>query len=362
VEAVAAVLRNLAREVALHREVEGLRRAVQERFSADRLIGNSPRMREVRRLLREAAEVDATVLLTGRSGTGKEVAARAIHFGGPRAAGPFVPVNCAAIPEPLFESAMFGHRRGAFTGASENHAGLAEQSSGGTLFLDEVAEIPLPQQAKLLRVLQESEVTPVGSQRPVSVDLRVVAATNRDLEALVRAERFRKDLLFRIDIVRVDLPSLRERREDIALLVAHFLEHARVAPGAVAPRMSAAVMRVLLSYPWPGNVRELEHAIEHAVLVARGEEILPDDLPPRLRDAGTQKSAWEEVGLGSSYREAKLAFERAYVKDVLERAGGSISQAARLAGIHRGTFHEKLNKLGLAEGGGGGAGGVDEDD
>jgi DNA-binding NtrC family response regulator len=359
VEAVAAVLRNLAREVALHREVEGLRRAVQERFSADRLIGNSPRMREVRRLLREAAEVDATVLLTGRSGTGKEVAARAIHFGGPRAAGPFVPVNCAAIPEPLFESAMFGHRRGAFTGASENHAGLAEQSSGGTLFLDEVAEIPLPQQAKLLRVLQESEVTPVGSQRPVNVDLRVVAATNRDLEAMVAKGSFREDLFYRLNVLRVELPTLAERPQDVPALAEHLLIEVARGHGVPALGFTEAALEALARHRWPGNVRELRNALERALLAARGRRIDVGDLPapvrvvdsvplsPRARGGNDQApgAGGEPQAPGEDLSLA--AVERVHVEKVLAMTGWNRSLAARILGIDRRTLFTKIQRYGL---------------
>jgi DNA-binding NtrC family response regulator len=354
VETVAAVLRNAARELELHREVEGLRRTVQERFSADRLIGNSPRMREVRRALREAAEVGATVLLTGRSGTGKEIAARAVHFGGARASGPFVPVNCAAIPEPLFESAIFGHRRGAFTGATENQAGFAEQSSGGTLFLDEVAEIPLTQQAKLLRVLQEGEVTPLGSPRPVKVDLRVVAATNRELEAMVAKGAFREDLFYRLNVLRIELPALAELPGDVPALAEHLLLEIAHGHGLPALGFTEAALESLARHRWPGNVRELRNVVERTLLAARGRRIDLDDLPAAVRELAPPSPA--RPGSDGAQPEASsadgvdltlAAVEKAQVEKVLAMSGWNRSLAARRLGIDRRTLFTKIQRYGL---------------
>jgi len=330
-------------------ENQKLKAEVAGRFRLENMVGRSAAMLKVFELCRKVAGADVPVLVTGESGTGKDLVARALHGLSPRAQKSFLSINCAAVPETLLESELFGHEKGAFTGAERSRPGYFRQADGGTLFLDELGEMSMAAQAKLLRVLESGELIPVGSETPVHVDVRLVAATNRDLEAHVAAGRFRKDLLFRIDIVGVRIPPLRERREDVPLLVAHFLERARVAPGAVPPRLNAAAMRILLDYPWPGNVRELEHAIEHAVLVARGEEIGPDDLPPRLRDADGRKAAWQDPALAEgSYRDARSAFEKVYFREVLARAGGSVSRAAKLAGIHRGTFHEKLNRLGIA--------------
>ena len=256
-------------------------------------------MCEVRRALREAAEVDATVLVTGPSGTGKELAARAIHYGGPRARGPFVPVNCAAIAEPLFESAMFGHRKGAFTGATEIQTGFVEQASGGTLFLDEVAEIPLSQQAKLLRVLQDGEVRAIGSPRPVLVSLRVVAVTNRDLEAMVRKGTFREDLFYRLNVLRIQMPALAARPEDVPALAEHLLIEIARAQGAPALGFTEAALETLERHRWPGNVRELRNAMERAFVSVHGRRIDAADLPPTVRHAGS---------LGAE-REAELSAE-----------------------------------------------------
>ena len=280
VEVIAAVLRNAAREVALGCEVEGLRRAVKERGSAERLIGGSPGIRAVRDAVREAAAVDAPVLVTGPSGTGKELAARAIHFEGPRAAGPFVPVNCAAVPGPLFESTLFGHRKGAFTGAVASQVGVVEQSSGGTLFLDEVGELPLEHQAKLLRVLQDGELTPVGAPRPVRVDLRIVAATHRDLEEQVRRGAFREDLFYRLDVLRIRMPALSDRPEDVPILADHLLLEIARDRGLPAGGLTEAALAALARRRWPGNVRELRNVLERALVPARGRRIDAPDLPP----------------------------------------------------------------------------------
>ncbi len=342
VEVVAAVLRNVARELELSREVEGLRRAVHGRWSADRLLGNSAAMREVRRAVTEAAQVTATVLLTGPSGTGKEVAARAIHFGGPRAAGEFVAVNCAAIPESLFESTLFGHRKGAFTGASESRPGLIEQSSGGTLFLDELGEIPQSQQAKLLRVLQEGEVTPVGDSRPVKVDLRVIAATNQDLEGLVARGTFRQDLYYRVNVLRIQLPALAARAEDVPVLAEHLLVEIARLQGGPALGFTDEALAALGRHRWPGNVRELRNVVERAFLLARGRRIDVGDLPPELRaPAGAPE-------LPKGERVLTLAeVERAHIEKVLAHAAWNRSLAARLLDIDRRTLFSKIQRYGL---------------
>jgi DNA-binding NtrC family response regulator len=347
VETVAAVLRNAAREIELHREVEGLRRSAQWRDSADRLVGASPSIREVRRALREAAEVLATVLITGPSGTGKELAARAIHYGGPRAEGPFVPVNCAAIPEPLFESALFGHRKGAFTGAVESQPGFVEQSSGGTLFLDEVAEIPLGQQAKLLRVLQENEVTPVGSPRAVRVDLRVVAAANRDLEAMVRRGAFREDLFYRLNVLRIEMPPLAARREDVPSIAEHLLVDVARAHGAAALGFTEEALRALSAYAWPGNVRELRNAIERAFVSARGRRIDGGDLPTAVRQPGAVATDRAGEGGGKVPTLTLAEVEKAHIERVLAMTGWNRSMAARLLGIDRRTIFAKIQRYGL---------------
>jgi two-component system response regulator AtoC len=341
VEEIAAVLRNAAREVALGREVEGLRRVVRGRWSADALLGGSPAMAAVRQALREAAQVTATVLITGKSGTGKELAARAIHFEGRRAAGPFIPVNCAAIPETLFESTLFGHRKGAFTGA-ESQTGLVEQSSGGTLFLDEVGEIPLTQQPKLLRVLQDSELTPLGAARPVKVDLRVVAATNRDLETMIRRGAFREDLFWRLDVLRVKLPELRERAEDVPALAEHLLSEIAREQGAPALGFTEAGLDALCRHAWPGNVRELRNVLERALLSARGRRVDACDLPAAVR-AGSPAAAASTATGPLTLAEV----EQDHIAKVLSLFDWNRSAAAKALGIDRRTLFSKIQRYGL---------------
>ncbi len=328
-----------------------LRAAVEDHYRLENLVGRSAAMRALFDLIRKVACSDVPVLITGESGTGKDLVARALHGLSPRAQNTFLSVNCAALPEHLLESELFGHERGAFSGAVRARTGYFREADGGTLFLDEVGDMSAGQQAKLLRVLESGEIIPVGSERSLHVDVRVVTATNRDLETLMRQGSFREDLLFRIDTVRLQLPPLRERREDIPLLAAHFLERAGSDAAARTPRLGGAAMRCLLDHGWPGNVRELAHAIEHAVLVADGEEICPTDLPARVRGEQPPISLEHSQQMaGQPYSEARRAFERGYFSDLLERADGKVSVAAALAGIHRATFHKKLRQLGLDPG------------
>ncbi|HUK66387.1 MAG TPA: sigma-54 dependent transcriptional regulator [Anaeromyxobacteraceae bacterium] len=343
VEEIAAVLRNAARELALGREVETLRRAVRARWSADRLIGNSPAIRAVREAAREAAGVTATVLISGASGTGKELVARAIHFEGPRAGGPFVAVNCAAIPEQLFESTLFGHRRGAFTGAVDSQVGLVEQSSGGTLFLDEVGEIAASHQAKLLRVLQEGELTPVGGARPVRVDLRVIAATNRDLPALVGRGAFREDLFYRLDVLRIAVPALSDRSEDIPALSEHLLVEIGRDQGLAVSGLTEAALAALARHRWPGNVRELRNVLERALLTARGRRVDVSDLPPSLRSLAADTSSAPPVTTLRSLAEVECE----HIESVLSACHWNRSAAARVLGIDRRTLFTKIRAYGL---------------
>ncbi len=325
-----------------------LRAQVDAQYQLENLIGKSAAMLRVFDLIRRVSPARAPVLVTGESGTGKDLVARAVHGLSPRARKTFLSLNCAAVPETLLESELFGHEKGAFSGADRPRAGYFREADGGTLFLDEIGDMSLAQQAKLLRVLESGELIPVGGQQPVHVDVRVIAATNQDLEALAAQKKFRLDVLFRINTITIHLPALRERREDIPLIVAHFLEKEAEGLKGPAPRMSTAAMRALLAYDWPGNVRELEHAIEHAALVADSDEIKPEDLPPRVQGMSGAGASGHAV-LSGAYREARRAFERDYMIDVLKRAEGNISRAADLAGIHRATFHAKLRQLGLGE-------------
>ncbi|PYN13135.1 MAG: Fis family transcriptional regulator [Candidatus Rokuibacteriota bacterium] len=310
-------------EKALQRENANLRAQVRDRYGLPGLIAGSPPMVQVLELVRRVAPTDATVLIQGESGTGKEVIAKAIHHASDRARGPFVAVNCGALPEPLLESEIFGHVKGAFTGASVNKKGLFEEAAGGTLLLDEIGEMPPTLQVKLLRALQSGEVRPVGSTQAITVDVRVVAATNRDLEQMIREGGFREDLFYRLNVIPVELPPLRERREDIPRLAEHFLGRFAQRQGR-ALRLSPAAMERLLRYPWPGNVRELENVMERTAILAQVETIEPDDLPPHVT-AGLALGPAPNLGGQQTLADA----ERIQIIQTLERCGRNHSRAAR---------------------------------
>jgi two-component system response regulator AtoC len=315
------------------------------------LVGRSPPMREVFGLLEKAAALDITVLLLGETGTGKELAARAIHYHSARRERRFVPVNCGALPADLVESELFGHARGAFTGAAVMKVGLFEEARGGTLFLDEVGELPLPAQVKLNRALQEREIRRVGETQPIKVDVRVIAATHRDLREEVKAGRFREDLFYRLHVFPVTLPPLRDRPEDVPLLAAHFLDkHARALRRTLAGFEPEALRR-LAGHPWPGNVRELENAVERAVAVVTGERVRVADLPPDLA-GGPQAAAPDPAALARlPYREAvaeaRDRTSRDYLVALLAEFGGNVTRAAERAGMERESLHRLLRRYGI---------------
>jgi DNA-binding NtrC family response regulator len=291
------------------------------------------------------ADTKTTVLIRGESGTGKELAARAIHDLGPRCQGPFVAVNCAAIPDHLIESELFGHERGAFTDAVEQRIGKFEAASGGTLFLDEISELSVGVQAKLLRALQDLRVERVGGSNPIEVDVRVIAATNRDLERDVADGRFRADLFYRINVVPIELPPLRERREDIRRLAAHFLESARAEAGRGPHRMASEALSALERAPWPGNVRELRNAIEHGVALAEGEVLELEDLPQSVVRAAQIESLGDGVRSGRlGFEEALGDFERALLLEALERAGWNQTRAAEQLHMTRRSLKLKMDR------------------
>jgi DNA-binding NtrC family response regulator len=331
----------------LLQENRKLRAVIEDRYRLDNLLGKSPKMQALFDLIRKVGPADVPVLITGESGTGKDLVAHALHGQSSRAQATFLSINCAAVPESLLESELFGHERGAFSGAVRARTGYFREANGGTLFLDEIGDMSPGQQAKLLHALESGEIIPVGAEQPIRVDVRLVAATNRNLEELTQEGKFREDLLFRIDTVRLQLPPLRERRDDIPLLAAHFLERLALTRGVATPSLSTAAMRCLLDYAWPGNVRELAHAIEHAVLVASGETIGPEDLPGRVFGEQSGVAALAAGSEGQGFREARRVFERAYFSAIIKRADDKVSLAARLAGIHRATFHKKLRQLGM---------------
>ncbi len=328
---------------ALQREVRYLRDELARHEGFDQLVGRSAAMRRVYELIRQVAATSATVLITGESGTGKELIARAIHRQGPRRDRPFVAVNCGALPPELMESELFGHERGAFTGAHARKLGKFEVAHSGSLFLDEIGALRLDLQPKLLRALQEREIERVGGGRGIQVDVRFIAATNRDLRRAIAAGEFREDLFYRLNVVPIAVPPLRERREDIPLLVEHFL--AKYAKRFAKPvsGLSAGALGLLEEYPWPGNVRELENIIERSVALATAEEIQLADLPLDLALAPT-RSVWDD---GLSLREARQELERQLILRALDRADGNQTVAARFLGLHRNTLLAKMAQLGL---------------
>jgi two-component system NtrC family response regulator len=310
------------------------------------IIGDSKAMRQVYELVDKVAATRATVLLTGESGTGKELIARAIHARSPRAEEPFVAVNCMALTETLLESELFGHEKGAFTGAASRRKGRFEGAHGGTLFLDEVGEMGPALQVKLLRVLQERTFERVGGNQPVKVDVRIVAATNRDLGQAVEAGEFREDLFYRLNVVRVDLPPLSQRKDDLPALVAHFVKKYAAEVGRAAPQVSQEAMQVIYQHPWPGNVRELENAIERAVILA-GDQITPADLPLEMR-ASREAAGEGELPSGLSLNQALEDLERRMIRRALEKAGGVAAHAAEALGLTKSNLAYKLKKYGIS--------------
>jgi transcriptional regulator with GAF, ATPase, and Fis domain len=306
------------------------------------MVGESPRMKEVYRLLGRAAAAGSTVLLRGEGGTGKELAARALHQGSPRAGLPFVAVNCATLSETLLESELFGHEKGAFTGAVARKIGKAEAADGGTLFLDEIGEIPLPLQAKLLRFLQEREIERLGGTRPIPVDVRVVAATNRDLEKAIREGTFREDLYYRLNVITLHLPPLRERREDVPLLASHFAALTSRRLGRPLAGFTPEARACLLRYDWPGNVRELANAVERALVLGDGAQIRPEDLPETVLES----TAVPEVRLGR-FHESVQETKKQLIRAAVAEAGGNITKAATLLGLQPTYLHRLLRNLDL---------------
>ncbi len=348
VHEILALIKRVVEKQALVKEVLYLRSEVDREHAFDNLIGKSPRMQEILELVDRVADNNATVFLTGESGTGKEVLARTIHARGNRAAKPFVAVNCAAIPAELLESELFGHQKGAFTGAIQTKIGKFELANGGTLFLDEVGAMRLELQAKILRALQEREIERVGGTRAVKIDLRVIAATNRDIKKAVEEGGFREDLYYRLNVVRIDLPPLRQRREDIELLVSHFLTKYNREFNRRVQGFSADALQTLKEYDWPGNIRELENIIERAVALARGEVISRKDLPLEISLLGAE--AMEEAQKeGLALHEARERFEAQFILSVLERVKWSQGDAARILGLHRNTLTRKLQRFGISE-------------
>ncbi len=337
----------------LRRENQMLRTALSP---CDEMVGRSQVMVEFRELLERVAPTDVWVLLTGENGTGKELAARALHAGSRRAAGPLVAVNCAAIPEELIESELFGHEKGAFTSAESSRTGRFEMAHKGTLFLDEIGDMSLKTQAKILRILQERRFERVGGTKTVTVDVRVVAATNKNLEEAIAAGTFREDLYYRLRVVPLHLPPLREREGDVPLLLTRFIDDLSRAHGCSAPRFSGAALELLERYAWPGNVRELRNLAERIVILHAGREVRPEDLPPEMRGDETMRSASafqpsvpdlnpEEREAG--FKKARALFEARYLSEKLQECGGNITRLAETIGLERSYLHRKLKSYGI---------------
>ncbi len=341
-----AICRRAAEARELKVENKALKKEIRrrDRRAAERPIGKARSFTDVLKLTETVAPTDSTVLISGESGTGKEVVARYLHALSERSERAFNSINCGALPESLLESELFGHVKGSFTGAVRDKTGLLEAAHGGTLFLDEIGEMSPATQVKLLRALQEREVIPVGATEPVSVDVRLVAATNRDLEDEIRRGNFRSDLYYRLNVIALHLPPLRDRRDDIPLLARHFLAKLAAESGEeAAPELSEDTLEVLGEYDWPGNVRELENALERAAVVAGGKTIEPGHLPERVREAPTPRLISEAPPPNPSME----VIERAYIQWVLQAEGGNKTRAAEVLGIDPSTLYRKLNRYGI---------------
>ena len=339
----------------LRRDHRRLLEQVHEAFGFEQIIGRSPVMRRVFETVDRVADTDVTVLIRGESGTGKELVANALHYRSPRRSKPMIKMNCAALSRELVESELFGHERGAFTGAIARREGKFEAADGGTLFLDEVGDMPLETQAKLLRALQEKEVERVGGNQAIKVDVRVIAATNHDLEAAVAAGRFREDLYYRLKVVEIAIPPLQDRREDIPLLVDHFLAQAAKQFHRQPKPLTDDALRACVGHDWKGNVRELRSAVEQALLLSPGAEITTADLfPTRNVPASAEAPAASPQDTPVSFREAKdrivEAFERDFLLQALRRHGGNITRAAEEIGMYRQNFQQKMRELGISAG------------
>jgi two-component system, NtrC family, response regulator AtoC len=344
VEKMRLLLQRMAEKVRLVTENEFLRERVTAEENLDGIIGTSANIQDVLRMVSRLKDTRTPVLISGESGTGKELVARAIHFRGAMAQTSFVAVDCGSLVPTLMESELFGYEKGAFTGATKSKSGLFQAANGGTIFLDEIGELPLEMQAKLLRVLQEKEVRPVGSNEHVSVDVRVIAATNRDLETAYREGTFRKDLYFRLNVVTVHLPALRDRRSDIPILVHHFLD--RYAPNTNL-QVTAAAMKSLLHYEWPGNVRELENCIARAITLGDGRLIDVNDLPPAIRTESASPLLTSSQDASAMSSMALAEMERMTILRVFEQANGDKALAGKMLGISRATLYRKLKRYNI---------------
>ncbi|HZS07122.1 MAG TPA: sigma-54 dependent transcriptional regulator [Blastocatellia bacterium] len=360
VDELRLVVRNALEATGLRRENERLREELQSARGIGDLLGTSEPMRRVYDLINKVAATDVTVLIRGESGTGKELVARAIHEkSAHRRKGEFIAMNCAALPGELIESELFGHERGAFTGAATQRKGKFEMASGGTIFLDEIGDMSATTQAKLLRVLEERRIERLGSSHSIPVDVRVISATNRDLEADVAAEKFRGDLYYRLRVVQISLPPLRERQSDIPLLATHFLQKYAAKYNLRCVEVGSEAMARLVAYDWPGNVRELRNAIERGAVLADGTSLRASDLPDEIQAKRTESPSARAASITTDpdhlsipyqadFREARREFERAYIERCLIETGGNVTRAAERIGMHRQSLQQKLKDLGMS--------------
>jgi DNA-binding NtrC family response regulator len=328
-------------DVQLRQELRRVRSELAHSYGLDKIIASSPRMVELLGMVARIADSTASVLLTGESGTGKDLIARALHFQSRRGAAPFIPINCAALPDTLLESELFGHVRGAFTDARQNKTGLFQAADKGTLFLDEIGEMPGALQAKLLTVIESKRVRPLGATTETVVDVRVLAATNADLQKEIEGGRFRRDLYYRLSAIVLHLPPLRERREDIPLLTKHFLMRAATETGRPIPEIDADAMDCLLHYQWPGNIRELQNAVQHAVILCHEHGITRADLPAKVSGAEATELSPENP---FARRPTLARLEHGYIRYILESVGDNKSEAANILGIDRRTLYRKLEE------------------
>ena len=325
----------------LKKEVIRLRKEVESRYDFHQLIGKSPSMQKIYDLIERISDSSSNVLITGESGTGKELVAKAIHYNGVRKEGPFVAINCAAIPETLLESELFGYKKGAFTDAKSDKKGLIFEANEGTLFLDEITEMPLTLQAKLLRVIEDREVRPLGDTNSYPFDVRIISSSNRNIKSTIQEGRFREDLYYRLNVIDIQLPPLRERKEDIPLLVQHFINKFSQDLKKNISGVSEGALKIFLNYSWPGNVRELENVIQRAMTLSQHEVILPEDLPATVIQTPDKKLV--EKALEENFTLDQL--EKEYIKKVLIEAGGNKSKAAEILGLDRKTLYRKLQEL-----------------
>jgi len=334
----------------LTQEVEVLRDEISSLVQTERIVGNSPAMQEVYKTIGKVAKADATVLITGESGTGKELVAEALHYNSNRRSGPLVKVSCAALPETLLEAELFGHEKGSFTGAMTQRRGRFEMADKGTIFLDEIGEMTVPTQTKLLRVLQERKIERIGSSLPIKVDIRIIVATNKDLQRQVEQNKFRDDLYYRLNVINIHMPPLRDRKEDIPSLVEHFLAKHRYSATAQPAAISEEAIRRLMEYNWPGNVRELENVIERAVVLSRGQIITSRELPFGEHEAGEGEEGDvpdDAKGDSSFFKKSVAQFEKDLIMKALRDANGNRSKAAEMLGIYRRLLYAKIKEYAL---------------